>query len=300
MRWSSVTVAVAVTPAYRLSNMSPAVRIPLLHKSAKSTAFCSRSPWLKFLLRRVCIACSPAVGLVHTCNARSASRAPRRAIACSSHCVASCSSAEMDRYSLLYPPIARFFFCSNVPSESSELYAVNVRLPRLFTSSGNRPGSESISRHSACAMAFCSMMCSTVYSSKDRGSLGWLWFSNPASRYLQREAGRYRFSPSSACLNSLSVGMRVALAVSVRSSAAKVSAGSSSADSSLAINDGTSLFSPLLDTEQIIRRNRYDSRSASMRSSPSRVMRSCFHAANMYRSIGSVTVLSRVWIDLRR
>ena len=206
----------------------------------------------------------------------------------------------MDRYSLLYPPIARFFFCSNVPSESSELYAVNVRLPRLFTSSGNRPGSESISRHSACAMAFCGMMCSTVYSSKDRGSLGWLWFSNPASRYLQREAGRYRFSPSSACLNSLSVGMRVALAVSVRSSAAKVSAGSSSADSSLAINDGTSLFSPLLDTEQIIRRNRYDSRSASMRRSPSRVMRSCFHAANMYRSIGSVTVLSRVWNEARR
>lgn len=48
MRWSSVTVAVAVTPAYRLSSTSPAARTPRLHKSAKSTAFCSRSPWFTF------------------------------------------------------------------------------------------------------------------------------------------------------------------------------------------------------------------------------------------------------------
>ena len=197
----------------------------------------------------------------------------------------------MDRYSLSYPPTARFFFCSNVPSESSELYAVSVRLPRLFTNSGNRSGSASILRHSACAMAFCGMMCSMVYSLKDRGSLGWLWFSNPASRYLHRGAGRYRSSPSSACLNCSSVGMRVALAVSVMSSAAKVSAKSSSAESSLTISDGTSLFNPLLDTEQIILRNRYDSRSASMRSSPSQLTRSHFHAANMYITNGSVTVL---------
>ena len=274
--------------------------MPRLHRSAKSTAFCSRSPWFASRLRKVCITCSPAVGRAHTCNARSASRAPRRAIASSSHCEASCSSAEMDRYSPSYPPIMRFFFCSNVPSESSELYAVNVRFPRLFTSSGNRSGSASILRHSACIIAFCGMMCSMVYSLKDRGSLGWLWFSNPASRCLQRGAGRYRSSPSSACLNCSSVGMRVALAVSVSSSAAKVSAKSCSADSSLAIRDGTSLFNPLLDTEQIILRNRYDSRSASMRSSPSRFVRWCFHAANMYITNESVTVLSRFWIDSSR
>ena len=56
--------------------------------------------------------------------------------------------------------------------------------------------------------------------------------------------------------------------------------------------DGTSLFNPLLDTEQIILRNRYDSRSASMRSSPSQLTRSRFHAANMCITNGSVTVLS--------
>ena len=225
MRWSSVTVAVAVMPAYRLSSTAPAARMPRLHRSAKSTAFCSRSPWFTFRLRRVCITSFPAVGRAHTCNARSS-------------------------------------------------------------------GSASILRHSACAMAFCGMMCSTVYSLKDRGSLGWLWFSNPPSRYLHRGAGRYKSSPSSACLNCSSVGMRVALAVSVSSSAAKVSTKSCSADSSLAIRDGTSLFNPLLDTEQIILRNRYDSRSASMRSSPSQLTRSRFHAANMSITNGSVTVLT--------
>ena len=98
----------------------------------------------------------------HTSNASVASRSPRRRMAVSSHRSASRGSLEMDRYSLPYPPTMRFLFSVKEPSDSSELYAVRVRLPRPFTNSGNRSGSSSMPRHSAWAMAFCGMMCSIV------------------------------------------------------------------------------------------------------------------------------------------